>query len=453
MDKPVVIETKSLYRTLVRVALPIFLQSLIASSLNLVDNLMVGSLGEAELAAVGLSVQFFLIHYGVMFGFASGSAAFFSQFFGAKDLGNIKKVLGFAVSFCFLVSLFFFIPAMVFPEKVLSVFTDIPEAIDIGKDYVRIVSLALLTVSITVPCTAALRATQQTAKPLFISMVSFSVNTILNFILIFGHFGFPKMGVVGAATATLIARIIKLILILYIIFVRDNILKGSLKEFIWIKALATRVLASALPVTINEAAWSLGMAAYNAFYGRLGITEYAAIQASSTINSLFILCIFSLADAIIILVGQRIGMGEMEYAFALAKRLLRIGVFVGIISGALLILSSRFIVVLFNFTEVGKQYTIWILMIYGVFLWLKVYCGLNIVGVLRSGGDTKYAMLVEIGCVWLIGVPLVFIGVFYLKIPVYFIVLLVHVEEVVKGLILRRRFYSRKWLRNLIKGF
>ena len=146
MDKPVVIETKSLYRTLVRVALPIFLQSLIASSLNLVDNLMVGSLGEAELAAVGLSVQFFLIHYGVMFGFASGSAAFFSQFFGAKDLGNIKKVLGFAVSFCFLVSLFFFIPAMVFPEKVLSVFTDIPEAIDIGKDYVRIVSLALLTV-------------------------------------------------------------------------------------------------------------------------------------------------------------------------------------------------------------------------------------------------------------------------------------------------------------------
>jgi putative MATE family efflux protein len=453
MDKPVVIESKSLYRTLVRVALPIFLQSLIASSLNLVDNLMVGRLGETELAAVGLAVQFFLVHYGVMFGFASGSAAFFSQFYGAKDLGNIKRVLGFAVSICFCISLFFFLPGVLFPEKVLGIFTDIAEAIEIGKVYVRIVSLAFLTVSITVPCTAALRATQQTKKPLFISMVSFSVNTILNFLLIFGHFGFPKMGVAGAATATLIARVIELILVLYIIFIKDNILKGSIKEYIWFKALATRVLASALPVTVNEAAWSLGMATYNAFYGRLGITEYASIQASNTINSLFILCIFSLADAIIILVGQRIGMGEMKYAFLLAKRLLRIGIFVGVISGALLIISSRFIVELFNFTEIGKQYTLWILMIYGLFLWLKVYCGLNIVGVLRSGGDTKFAMLVEIGCVWLIGVPLVFIGVFYLRIPVYFIVLLVHVEELVKGLILRRRFYSKKWLRNLIKGF
>lgn len=452
-DQLIVIETKSLYKTLTRVALPIALQSLIASSLNLVDSLMVGSLGEAELAAVGLSSQLFFVQWGVLFGFASGSSAFMSQFWGAKDLPNIRKVLGFAVTFCFGISMLFFIPAMFFPETVLRLFTDIPEAISLGESFVRRASLCFLTVSVTVPCTAALRATQQTKIPLYISMIVFSTNTLLNYLLIFGNFGLPAMGVTGSATATLISRLLELILVLYVVFGRKNLIAGKLKEFfVWHKALVGRVLTSALPVTVNETMWSLGMATYNAFYGRMGITEFASVQASSTINNLFILAIFSLGDALLILVGQRIGMGQLDYAFALAKRLLRIGIFVGAVSGLLLIVFSRFIVGLFNFTPEGQQYTLWILTIYGVMMWLKLYSGLNIVGTLRCGGDTKYAMLLEVGSVWLIGVPLVFIGVFYLELPVYLVVMMAQIEEVIKGFFCRRRFYSKKWLNNLIHG-
>ncbi len=452
MEQPVVIESKSLYKTLRRVALPIALQSLIASSLNLVDTLMVGSLGEVELASVGLSGQLFFIHWGVLFGFSSGASAFMSQFWGVKDLKNIRKVLGFAVTFCFGIGMVFFIAAMFLPEVVLRLFTDIPEAIEMGAGYLRWFSFCFLTVSITVPCTAALRSTQQAKIPLYISMVIFTTNTALNYIFIFGKLGVPAMGVEGAAIATLIARILELSLVFFMIFGRKNILAGPLKEFFaWRKILVTRVLTSALPVTVNETMWSLGMATYMAFYGRLGITEYASVQASNTINQLFILAIFSLGDALLILVGQRIGMGQMDYAFALAKRLLRIGIIIGLISGSLLIISSRFIVLLFNFTEEGRHNMLWILAIYGCMMWIKVYGGLNIVGTLRCGGDTRYAMFLEVACVWLIGVPIVYFGVFYTDLPVYLIVMMGQAEEFGKALFCRHRFYSKKWLNNLIK--
>ncbi|PKM84599.1 MAG: MATE family efflux transporter [Firmicutes bacterium HGW-Firmicutes-11] len=452
-EQPITIETRPLYRTLARVALPIALQSLIASSLNLVDSLMVGSLGEAELAAVGLSSQLFFLHWGVMFGFASGSAAFFAQFWGTQDMANIKRVLGFAVAFSFGVGFLFFVPAMFFPESVLRIFTDIPEAIVLGKGYVRIASISFLTVSITIPCTAALRATQQTKLPLFISMFVFSSNTLLNYLLIFGKLGLPAMGVNGAATATMISRGIELILILYVIFGRKNIIAGKLKEYFhWNRMLAARVMRSALPVTVNETMWSLGMVTYNAFYGRMGITEFASVQASMTINTLFIMAIFSLGDALLILVGQRIGMGQFDYAFELTKRLLRIGVFVGIGSGILLILTAKPIIGLFNFSPDGQRYAIYILVIYGAMMWLKLYNGLNIIGTFRCGGDTKYAMFLEVGSVWLIGVPLVYIGVFYLDIPVYFVVLMAQAEEIVKGFFCRSRFRSKKWINSLIQG-
>ena len=449
--QPIIIESRPLYKTLTRVALPIALQSLIASSLNLVDSLMVGSLGEAELAAVGLSAQLFFVHWGVMFGFASGSSAFMAQFWGKQDLHSIRRVTGFAILVCFGVSMLFFLPAVFFPEYVLRIFTNIPAIIELGRDYVRIGAVCFLTISITVPFTAALRATQQTDIPLKISVAAFSTNTFLNYVFIFGNFGAPEMGVKGAALATAISRLLELILVICVIFGRKNILAGKAAEFFdWRSALVARILATALPVMINETMWSLGMATYNAAYGRMGITEFAAIQASSTLNTLFILAIFSLGDALLILVGQRIGMGQMDYAFALAKRLLRIGIVVGAVSGGLLILTSQLIIRLFNFTPEGQRYALLIICVYGVLMPLKVFNGLNIVGTFRCGGDTKFAMFLEVGSVWFIGVPLVFFGALYLALPIYFVVLMAQTEELVKGVLCLRRFRSKKWLNNLI---
>lgn len=445
------IESRTLYKTLARVALPIALQSLIASSLNLVDSLMVGSLGEVELAAVGLSTQIFFVYWGVMFGFSSGASAFMSQFWGKQDLKNIRRVTGFTITMGFGIGMLFFLPAILFPESVLRVFTNIPEAISIGKEYVRTAAVCFLTISITIPFTAALRTTQQTSIPLKISAVVFSTNTLLNYIFIFGSFGAPELGVKGAALATVISRILELILVIYVVFVRKNLIAGGISDYFgWHRTLVVKVLVTSIPVMINETMWSLGMATYNAAYGRMGVTEFAAVQASNTINTLFILAIFSLGDALLILVGQRIGMGQMDYAFALGKRLLRIGIGVGAVSGVLLVLTSQFIIRLFNFTPEGQHYALLIIVVYGIFMPLKVYNGLNIVGTFRCGGDTRFAMFLEVGCVWFIGVPMVFFGALYLGLPIYFVVLMAQAEEIVKGVLCNLRFRSKKWLNNLV---
>ena len=445
------IESKTLYKKLAVVALPIAVQSLIASSLSLVDNLMVGSLGETELAAVGIAIQIFFVHWMVMFGFTSGSATFMAQFWGAGELGSIRKTIGFAVCVCMGASLFFFIAALFFPAQVMRLFTNIPEAIELGTGYIRMGALTFLTVSITVPFTSALRATQQTRIPLYISIFVFTTNTFLNYVFIFGSFGAPKLGVFGAALATAIARCVELTLVLYFVFGRKNRIAAPVREFFgWNRAFAMRIVHNAVPTTINETMWGLGTAMYTAAYARIGVTAYAAVQASNTINNLFVMAAFSIGDAALILIGERLGRGELEYGFALGKRLLRIAACVGVVCGLLLILCAKPLIGLFDFTPLGEKYTFMLLVIYGVYMPINLVNGANITGVLRSGGDTRYAMISEVLCVWLIGVPMAFFATMYLQLPIYLAVILVKLEDVVKFFIIFRRFISKKWVKNVI---
>lgn len=445
------IDNKKLLRTMAAVALPIALQSLIGSSLNLVDNLMVGSLGESELNAVGVSVQFYFIHWMLLFGFTSGSATFMAQYFGVKDFHNIRRTVGFALTITLSVSMLFFLTALFIPQYILRIFTRFPEIIELGTGYVRVCAPAFLFTAVTVPFTSALRATQQTRLPLYISGAAFLTNTFLNYLFIFGNFGAPKLGVAGAALATMIARGLEMVLILYIVFGRKNQICGPLREFFgYTKSFAVKIVKNAIPTTINEAMWGLGTSLYIAAFARIGVTEGAAVQACSTINNLFIMAAFSVGDATLILVGQKLGEGKIDYAYQLAKKLVKIGLIIGLCAGGALILCGRPLLTLFEFTDRGAYFAFLILVVYGCTMWLTVYNAVNITGVLRGGGDTRFAMLAEVLAVWCIGVPVAFLTALVLKWPIYFAVLAVKTEDVVKGIVLTKRFFSRKWAKNVI---
>lgn len=447
------LEGKELTRTLITVALPIATQSLIMSSLSLVDNLMIGQLGELELAAVGLSSQLFFVQWMVLFGFTSGCATFFAQFFGAHDHLSIRRVAGFAMAVCFSISLLLFLPAFFAPHLVLGIFIQDPEAIALGAAYIKVGSFTLLTTCFTVPLTSMLRATQQTHLPMKISIVTFTANTLLAYVLIFGKFGAPALGVMGAAYAILIARLLEILLTLFVVFGLRNPMAGKLRDyFTFGPDLVRRILRNAIPTTVNEGMWGLGMALYNAAYGRMGITAFASIQASNTINSMFVFAIFSLGDAMLILVGQQLGRKDMDLAYDLSKRLILLGVKLGAISGLALIIVSQFLVKLFEFTPQGHQYSLLILLIYGIFMPIKIFNGINITGSLRAGGDTRFAMIAEVFCVWAIGLPLVFLGAMVWSLPVYLVVLLAQAEEVSKAVVLFLRFRSKRWLNNVIHG-
>lgn len=435
------------------VAGPIAIQSLIASSLNLVDNLMVGGLGELALNAVGVSVQIYFVYWMLIFGFCSGGATFMSQFFGVKDYASIRKTAGFAFSVVFCIGIIFFLAATLFPEYILRVFTKYPEVIEAGVPYVRTGAPCFLFVAMMQPLALMLRTTQQTEKPLYASVTALCSNTFLNYCLIYGHFGMPEMGIKGAALATVFARIIEVSLLLFFVFIKKNPIRGPIREcFGYSKELARRVVKNSLPTTINETMWGLGTSLYVAAFARISITAGAAIQACNTIENLFAMCCFSIGDAVLILVGQKIGEGETDYAFKMTNNLIKLGLIVGAVMGGLTILFGKPILSLFDFTPEGARIAWLVLIVYGATMWLDAYTGIMISGVLRCGGDTRFAMFTEVGTVWLIGVPVAFLTSLKLCWPLYVAVLAVRGESVVKGIILTFRYKSRKWVRNMIKG-
>ena len=447
-----IIREEKFSKKFLRVAVPIAAQSLIGASLNFVDTILVGQLGEAEIAAVGFSVQFTFIFWMVLFGFTGGAITYMSQFFGKGDLVNIRRVTGIATTFCFLVGVAFFCISFFSPASVLRIYTNIPEVIEMGIPFLRLISLIFLTWSIVVPLTAALKATQQTAVPLRISIIVFSTNTILCILLINGYFGAPKMGILGAATATVISRCLELVIYLIVIFGRKNILAGPIKQFFsWSRDLFKRVIFNSLPTMANEALWASGVSMYIAAFGRMGVTEAASVQAGNTIFNLFSLACFAIGDAMLILCGEKLGQGKLEEAFKLGKRILRIAMIVGLISGGILIATSGLIVKAFNFSEQGHFYTTMILVVYGIMMAVKIHNSSIVIGALRSGGDTRVALFFDVGPVWLIGVPLAFFGALVLQVPVFWVVALVQAEEIVKFFLLRKRFLSKIWVKDLVE--
>jgi len=415
--------------------------------------MMVGSLGERELAAVGIGIQPFFIYWVLIFGFTGGCAAFMAQFWGTKDVANIRKTLGFAVSICLGAGVLFFLGCLFFPDRIVNIYTDIDALKPLATDYIRIGSPCFLCLCVTIPVTFCLRSTQQTKIPLYTSTFAFCMNTFFNYVLIFGKFGAPAMGVAGAAVSTIIARSLEMLLVLFIIFHGKNIISGGFKDYFgWTKEFAGRIIKVATPTTLNESLWGIGYSLYTAAYARAGVTQFAAVQLGRVIENLFIMAAFSIGDAALILVGERLGAGALDEGYDLGKKLLKVAAVVGAVAGMALIGVAKPIISFFNFTPEGEMYTFYILLVYGAAMCVVVVNAANIVGVLRAGGDTVFAMLADCSCIWFIGVPTAFIATQWLHMPIYFAVLLVQFEEVIKFFILFKRFKSKKWVRNVIQN-
>lgn len=445
------INNGQMLKTMGLVAGPIALQSLIASSLNLVDNLMIGGLGELALNAVGVSIQIFVVFWMLVYGFSSGAATFIAQFYGVGDIVNIRRTTGFALTINFSMGVIFFLIALMFPEYVLRIFTKYPEVIAAGVPYVRTGAFCFLLVPITQSFTIALRATQQTHLPLIASVTGLGVNTFLNYCLIYGKCGMPRLEIEGAAIATVISRTMEMGIILFVIFGRDNMIKGSLREFFgYGRDLAGRIIRNSVPTTINETLWGLGTTMYVAAFARIGVTAGAAYQACNTISGLFSMLAFSIGDAALILIGQKLGEGKKTEAYNMAKKMVVMGLAVGFVLGGLAMLFGKPILSLFDFTPEGADMAWRTFMIFAAMLWLDVYNATIVTGVLRCGGDTVFAAAADVGTVWVIGVPAAFITALGLGWPIYFAVLAVKTEAIAKGVLVTIRLFSKKWVKNVI---
>ena len=325
-------KANSLNRKLLSIASPIAVQGVVTATLTMVDNLMVGILGETELAAVGVGSQLFMVHYMLLFGVLSGSATFLAQFYGTRDMVNIRKVIGFAFTLLAVLGIFFFVLTNCLTDAVLSIYTGDPAVKSLAAAYLRINSWSFLLLAFSSPMEMAFKATQQVRLPMIVSAAVFVSNVFINYILIFGKLGFPKLGVAGAAAGTLSARIIEVTLNMYFAFRKSNEFRGSIPSFFgWDPELIRRVIRNATPTTLNEFFWGFGQTMYVAAFNRIGTTAYAAYQAANSLFNIFNFASFSVGDAALILVGEKLGEGNKKYAWELSGHILKVAVKVGLV--------------------------------------------------------------------------------------------------------------------------
>lgn len=446
-----IFKDKLFFRSILTLVIPITLQNLISSSLNMVDNLMIGKLGEGSIASVGLVNQYFFVFMLCLSGINAGAGIFMSQFWGRKDVKNIRKMIGLDIILSLIVSILFFIPAFLFPEAIIKIFTDNKEVIDLGVQYIKIVSVTFILTSITQTFSTALRCIGIARPPMYGSLIGVLTNAFLNWVLIFGHLGFPALGVAGAAIATSIARFVEMVFVFVAALKTNDVITIKLKEIMNFNSDFVRVyFKTSSSVIINEMVWSLGVTAYSVIYAKIGISEVASMQIASTINNMFMVLCIGLASAAAIMVGNKIGAGEEESAIDYAFKLGILAPIVGLISGIALWAASPWIVTFFNINKETITMTINVLKIMALFAPLRFFNVLMIVGVFRGGGDTTYSMLVQLGTIWCFSIPAGYIGAVLLNFSLERVFLVICLEEIVKIIFEAKRLHSKKWIKNIV---
>jgi len=448
-----VIRDRSFYKNMFSIAIPVTLQNLITSSLNMVDTVMIGALGSKAIAAVGISNQYFFLFTLFVYGLSSGGNVFIAQFWGRRDVENIRKTMGVILITGCLFSLLFSSIAILFPSVITKVFLKDPVVIQLAEDYLRVVGFSYIMTTISYAYGFGLRGIGQAKLPMIISAIALCINTGLNYVMIFGKFGFPALGVKGAAYATFIARVVEMGLMLWILYKGKSVIAGSIREMTgFSKNFLYRFFTVTMPVILHEGLWAGGVTMYLVAYGKMGTEALAAAQITThTIKELFQVVGLGIGSACAVMVGNKIGEGKEDTAAEYANIFSMFAIISGIVLGIALYFSSPVISNLFDVSEATRQNIYNILIVLSVFMVVNMYSLVLIIGVLRGGGDTKFSFYLEFSCVWLVGVPLAFMGVLLFKLPIYWVVALVSIEEVVKSVIGYFRIRTGKWIRNVVQ--
>jgi putative MATE family efflux protein len=432
------------------IALPITIQQLMFAALNMLGVILIGQKGDASVAAVGLAGQIAFLLNLVHFGIISGAAMFTAQFWGKHDIPNLRRVLGLCLILAISASLIFFTLSQLFPAQILRIYSKDPMVIELGTSYIRTFSWTFLFFAITFSYALVMRSTGDVKTPTIISVGALLISTFLSYSLIFGKFGLPELGIQGAAVAAVIARFIECVTLLAITYSSNSPVAASLRELTGFdRIFFRRVIKPMLPVILNELFWSLGITTYNIIYGRMGTQSYAAMNIVSTIEQVAFVFFIGISNATAVLVGNRIGSGREDEAYLYAGRSLGLGVLGGILLGLVLQLVKIPILSLYKVSPEVIQDASRIINVVSLFLWIRINNTTTVLGILRAGGDTRFSLFLDGIIIWIVGVPMAYLGAFVLGLPVYLVYLCAMSEEVTKWFLGINRYFSRKWINNL----
>ncbi len=430
-------------------AVPIMFNDILNSSVNLLDTFMIGKLGEAPVAAVGLANQIFFLFIVLNFGINSGSAIFMGQFYGKGDKDGIHKCMGITVVIAALVALLFECAAIFMPERLMHIYSQDSKVIELGSQYLRIVAYSYILSALTVLINAALKATGQVVQPMATTFVSLMSNFIFNWIFIYGF----KLGVRGAAIATLTARTIELLTtVLWSCAAKRIIITSPRNYFRHIDLAFVKSFFSVVtPVILNELMWALGTTIYNVAYKYSGTVAQAAVQISTTVQNEFTVAGTAIGSACGIMIANALGANDRDRAISYSRKAMTMCVAFSIFAAICLVLASPYIVGFFDVTDEARRYAYYMLLIISAGVTMKNLNFVTVVGILRNGGDTRFCLLADASTVWFVGVPMAFLGSKFLGLPIYVTFAMVYMEEVVKLFLTVARVLGNKWAKVLVQ--
>ena len=432
---------------MIRIAIPVALQSMLQSSFSMIDQIMVGQLGSTSIAAVGVAGKFAFL-YSVVTGAVTAIAGIMiSQYIGQKDQKAADRSLCVNLLVAGGIGLLFTILSLLFPEQIMQFYSDDADAVRYAASYLRIIAGTYLPIGVASTLSVMLRCNDRAKAPLYAAIISTLTNTGLNYILIFGKLGAPALGVQGAAIASVASQWVNVLII--ILFFRGLLSERSERFIPSVKLNGTdrrQYLVMLLPVMVNEFLWGLGQNVFTIIYSHIGTQEVAAVALISPVESLLIGALSGFAQAAGILIGKRLGEEEYDKAYSESKQLMRYGFIGSLALSLLLFLLKGYYVRIYNVEDYVLQTAEWLLVAFAVLAPFKVQNMILGGGIIRSGGKTKYIMWIDLMGTWLIGIPLGFLCARLFKLPVAWVYFVIGLEEIVRWIVSVWVFRSRKWI-------
>ncbi|MDO4273379.1 MAG: MATE family efflux transporter [Eubacteriales bacterium] len=437
------------YKRLLALVLPITMQNLLSALVSASDALMLGLLNQEALSAVSLAtqVQFVLnLFYAAL---TIGATVLAAQYWGKGDSKSVEQVLAIALKMSMFVSLLFFFAASLVPGSLMRIFTNENALIGLGEEYLRKVSWSYLFAGVSQIYLCIMKNSGRTLRSTIYGSAAVIINIVLNAVFIFGLFGVPKMGIAGAAVATVISRAIELLLVLAENRKKDRVrirlkllLSGS-------KRLKCDFYRYTFPVLANELVWGCGFTMFSVIMGHLGNDAVAANSIANIVKNIIACMCLGIGTGSGILVGNELGKGDLKQAKEYGARLCRVSLAAGIVSGLLLLISGTVIMRFTNLSSQAQEYLRLMLYVCSYYLVGKSINSTVIAGIFCAGGDTKFGLLCDTVTMWLIIVPAGMLAAFAFKLPVMAVYFLLNLDELIKLPAVYRHYKRYKWLNNL----
>ncbi len=438
---------RSLRKEIVRLALPIALQQFMTALVGACDAIMLGKLSQDAMSAVSLATQVTFVFNLFMFAFMAGENMFVAQYYGKGDYTGISQVFSLVTKICGCIAVVFLAGTLFFPEQLMRILTNEETLIVLGSEYLRVIGISYVFSGIAQIFLAIMKNCGAVNMSTLINGVMVILNIALNAVFIFGLSGFPKMGIKGAALATVLATVVQFLWSVGYVLCRIRAVKFSLRSCE--KKLFGRFWQKTVPLLINNLAWGIGFSMYSVIMGHLGTDAVAANGIANISKNLVVCFCLGLGNAGSIIVGNRLGADRLQEAKEVGETLTKTAIIAGIVSGLVLIAVSPFITKMVDLTPTARGYLQKMLLISSYYIAGKSVNCMTIGGIFAAGGDSKFGMLCDSVTLWCIIVPLGCICAFILKLPVMVVYFVLNLDEIIKLPVVYKHYKKYKWIKNL----